>query len=70
MLRELACMGGLDRGSRILQQKIIDRICNMFAEELRRQKLSASQDWFLAEHGTAVQRTIRNELVEEPSAAV
>ena len=63
MLRELACMGGLDRGSRILQQKIIDRICNMFAEELRRQKLSASQDWFLAEHGTAVQRTIRNELL-------
>ena len=62
-LLELAEIGGLDEQSRARQQQIIDRLCALLADELRRQGLSTSRDWFLASHGQAVQDTIGHELL-------
>lgn len=60
LLMELAGIGGLDFNARQRQQEIIDRLCALLAEELRHQGLSDCQDWFLAGHAEAVQRTIWN----------
>ena len=38
-------------------------LCALLADELRRQGLSTSRDWFLASHGQAVQDTIGHELL-------
>ena len=39
-------------------QRDVDRICALLADELRRQKLAVSDDWFLATQGEELQRAI------------
>lgn len=58
LLRDLARTEGLDTEACRYRQEIINRLCRLLVLELRRQGLSAKQDWFLAEHGRAVQQTI------------
>lgn len=43
------------------REEIVGQVCARLAETLREQGLSDSDDWFLASHGEAVQRTIRDE---------
>jgi len=55
--------GGLDPVSLSLRQQYIEELCALFAIELGVQGLSDSEDSFLARHGEAVHRTIRDEFL-------
>ncbi len=61
LLLKLANLGGLDAGTRQVQQELIDRICRLLIDALRHQGLSDCDDQFLAVHGETVQNTILDE---------
>lgn len=63
ILKDIAitCGTGDDMLSRI--QTDIDRICALIADELRRQTLSVSDDWFLATQGEEIQHSIQDEFL-------
>lgn len=59
-LRYLAEHTGLSDRELDGQRQVILTICRGLAEELRRQGLSNSDDWFLASHGESVQSRIQD----------
>jgi len=61
LLLEIAEEAALDENTRIRMQEKIEKLCALMAEELRRQGLSDSDDWYFSSHGEAVQQTIQHE---------
>jgi hypothetical protein len=59
-LKSIAMTDGLGDASYNILQKEIDDICAMLTAELRRQKLSFSDDWFLTSHGEEIQHSIQD----------
>lgn len=45
------------------QQEIISRICTLIHNELKRQELTSSDDWFFSTHGEEVRRRIKNQVL-------
>ena len=62
-LTDLACMAGLDERSIDAQADIVERVCALIVNELRRQGLSQSESDFLANHGESVQAGITDDFL-------
>lgn len=61
LLERLVSVEGQNDAALQIRSDIVDRVCMLLVQSLRDQGLSDSDDWFLAAHGEAVQRTIHDE---------
>ena len=64
-LNKIALTGGLDVYSLSEIGRLISEICAIFVDELRRQGVSGSDDWFLTSHGEEAQSRIRDEFLKK-----
>ena len=60
LLLAISETGGFDNESQSARQRLISDLCAIFVRELKAQKLTVSDDWFLATHGEEVQSTIQD----------
>ena len=63
LLSELVSVTGLDPSVIRAQKDCVDRICSLLHEELKRQDLTSSDDWFFSTHGEEVRRRIGHEVI-------
>lgn len=61
LLMHLACIEGLERTSIDAQHDDMEHICSLIVEELHRQHLSSTDDWFLTVHAEEVQASIEDD---------
>ncbi|NLT13280.1 MAG: DUF4037 domain-containing protein [Clostridiales bacterium] len=62
-LNEIARLCTLDTQSYKALQGDVAEICALLAEELRRQQLAFTDDWFLTTHGEEIQNSIQNDFL-------
>ena len=63
LLERLVLVPGYDDAALQAQKALIDSICALLTQELRRQGLSDAEDYFLARHGESVQTRIKDPML-------
>jgi hypothetical protein len=61
ILERLALVGDIDNDSISVVRHCISELCAVIADELHRQRLSSTDDWFLATHGEEIRLGIGDE---------
>ena len=63
LLERLVSVTGLSPDVLELQNDAVERICRLLHEELKRQGLTSSDDWFFSTHGEEVRSRISHEVI-------
>ena len=63
LLLEITEAGGFDSREHSLREHRIAELCGLFADELRSQGLSQTDDWFMTAHGEDVQNSIKDDFL-------
>ena len=63
LLEQLVSVTGLSSSALDLQKDTVDRICRLLHEELKRQQLTSSEDWFFSTHGEEVRTRITHDVI-------
>lgn len=63
LIYEMTLIEGFSNDAILKRNEMIKNICSMLAEELRRQDLTNTDDWFFTSHGEQLQKKIKDDLL-------